>query len=181
VTIARRVLAVAPAAGSALALFAVTVAVLSGCAGDPSKGYSFTSSYDQRIKTVAVPMFKNPTFMHGVEFELTDAIIKEIQRSTPWKVSPAGSTTLTGSITDARLDKLSTGRQGLAQELTVTLSVDFEWKDNATGKVLVGRRNFTSSEAFVPARPVGERIETGQSASVQALARDIVSQMRADW
>lgn len=166
------------------ALVLVTLApMLASCASDPSQGYSFSSSYSDKIQTVSVPIFKNPTFMHGVEFDLTDAIIKEIQRATPWKVTPSTSatTTLTGTITDAKLEKLSTGRQGLSQELSVTLTVDFQWKNNRTGKVLVGRRNFTSSESFVPAVPIGERIETGQAASVQQMARDIVNELRADW
>lgn len=156
----------------------------SGCASDPTKGYAFASAQDETIRTVAVPVFKNPTFSEGVEVDLTDAIIKEIQRATPWRVAPEGTanTTLVGTLADSRMRRLSIARgTGLAQELLVELTVDFEFKDVRTGKVLMSRKNFTASDTFVPTRPVGERLELGQHGAVQKLARDIVAELRSDW
>jgi hypothetical protein len=131
-----------------------------------------------------VPIFTNPTFHRGVEVELTDAVIKEIQSSTPWKVTDASvaETTLSGSITDVRLRRLSTNRQsGLVQELAVVLTVDFDWKDARSGKVLTSRRSFNASETFVPTKPVGDRLEVGEHAAVQQMARDIVAELRSAW
>ena len=155
-----------------------------GCSADPTQGYSFTHSHDETVRTVAVPMFQNPTFSRGLEIELTDAIIKEIQAKTPWRVTSEGTanTTLSGTLTDSRLRRLSIGRDtGYAQEIAVELTVDFDWKDSRTGKTLVSRRNFTASEAFVPASPANERIESGQHAAVQRIARDIVAELRSNW
>jgi hypothetical protein len=155
-----------------------------GCSADPTQGYSFTHSHDETVRTVAVPMFQNPTFSRGLEIELTDAIIKEIQAKTPWRVTTEGTanTTLTGTLTDSRLRRLSIGREtGYSQEIAVELTVDFDWKDSRTGKTLVSRRSFTASEAFVPASPANERIESGQHAAVQRIARDIVAELRSNW
>lgn len=155
-----------------------------GCAGDPTQGYSFSSSHDTGIRTVHVPMFKNPTFQRGIEVELTDAIIKEIQRTTPWKVtdSTVAETSLSGTITDASMSQLSTNRHsGLAQELAVKITVDFDWVDARTGRPLASRRAFTASETFVPTQPVGERLEVGQHSAIQQMARDIVGEMRSGW
>lgn len=168
-------------------LFAVALlscCVAAGCASDPTRGYSFESSYSTDVRTVHVPIFENPTFARGVEIELTDAIIKEIQRVTPWTVVAAESaqTSLTGRITEAELRRLSTGRDtGIAQELAYSVTVEFEWKDNRTGRVLTSRRGFRASDTFVPARGVGERIEHGQRGAVQRLARDIVAELRSNW
>lgn len=159
-------------------------AILAGCSSDPTQGYSFTRSHDASVRTVAVPMFQNPTFSRGLEIELTDAIIKEIQAKTPWRVTGEGAanTTLSGTLTNSRLQRLSTGRgTGYAQELAVELTVDFDWKDARTGKTLVSRRAFTASEAFVPASPANERLEAGQHAAIQRLARDIVAELRSNW
>lgn len=159
-------------------------AVGSGCASDPTKGYAFASSYDETVRTVSVAMFNNPTYQRGIEVELADAIIKQIQSSTPWRVVPSGdgNSTLTGSFSDARLRRLSVGRDtGLSQELAMELTVDFQWKDARTGKTLVSRKNFTASDTFVPAQGVGERIEVGMNGAVQRLARDIVNEMRSNW
>lgn len=155
-----------------------------GCATDPTQGYALASAHDETVRTVAVPIFQNPTFEHGLEVELTDAIIKEIQANTPWRVTTEGTanTVLTGSLTDHRLRRLSTNRgTGYVQELDVQLTVNFEWKDNRTGRTLVARRNFTASDTFIPANPLGERLESGQHAAVQRLARDIVAELRSTW
>jgi hypothetical protein len=163
----------------------LSLLLLTGCASDPTQGYSFTSSHDSTVRTVAVPIFANPTYEHGLEVELTDAIIKEIQAKTPWRVVPEGSganTTLSGTLSDSRLRRLSTGPfTGMSQELSVELTVDFDWKDSRSGKVLVARRNFVASEAFVPASPANERLEKGQHAAVQRMARDIVAELRSNW
>jgi hypothetical protein len=123
-------------------------------------------------------------FQKGIEIDLTDAIIKEIQRTTPWVVtSEAGAqTTLSGTITDASLRALSTNSQtGYVQEMAVELTVDFDWRDGRTGQYLSSRRAFKSMEGFVPARPTNERIELGQHAVVQEMARSIVAELRSGW
>ena len=160
------------------------LALLPCCASDPAQGYSFTSSFSSDVRTVHVPIFENPTFARGLEIELTDAIIKEIQRTTPWTVTSSDSaqTQLTGRINDAELRRLSTGRgSGLAQELSYTIRVEFEWKDARNGKVLVSRRDFSASDSFVPTHGLNERIETGQHGAIQRLARDIVAELRSNW
>lgn len=157
--------------------------LLSACASDPTRGYSFQSTYSSSVRSVSVPVFDNQTFFRGMEMDLTDAIVKEIQRSTPWVVvQDGGQTTLTGSITDAQLRNLTTSsRTGLVAEMAMQTTVDFEWRDSRTGKVLVSRRGFRAMEPFVPARPAGERIEQGTHAVVQELARDIVAELRSSW
>ena len=157
---------------------------LGGCSSDPTQGYSFTRSHDSSVRTVAVPIFQNPTFARGLEVELTDAIIKEIQSKTPWRVAPEGAanSTLSGTLTNSQMRRLSTGNAtGMSQEISVELTVDFEWKDTRSGKVLVSRKSFTASEAFVPATPANERVEAGQHAAIQRLARDIVAELRSNW
>ncbi len=174
----------APLSLLAALLLCGAVVLAPSCASDPTKGYAFSSAHDSAIKTVHVPIFQNNTFYHGLETELTDAIIKQLQSATPWSVSTASAaqTTLTGSITEVTLTPLSTARvSGLVQELAVVLTVEFDFKDNRTGKILVSRRNFTASEPFVPAKGAGERIDAGEHAAVQRLARDIVAALRSNW
>lgn len=165
-------------------LCAIVPMGLLSCATNPETGYSFASSHDTTIRTVHVPMFKNPTFQRGLEVELTDAIIKEIQRSTPWKVADGSvaETSLSGTITGATMRQLTTNRDsGLAQELSFTITVDFDWVDARSGKALASRRAFSASDTFVPSQPVGERLEVGSHGAVQQLARDIVGELRSQW
>jgi hypothetical protein len=172
-----------------VALLTACVASLPlGCATDPRDGYSTTPTYPAGVATVAVPIFRNTTPTPGLEQMLTEAVIKQIQSTTPMRVvqdSARGSqadSTLTARITKAELRRLSVETStGLVQEVAVLITVDFAWRDARTGKTLVERKNFTASDSFVPSRPTGERIELGQRGATQRLAQDIVHELRGAW
>lgn len=154
-----------------------------GCASSPEEGYSLTPSHDAAIRTVSVPVFGNDTFAPGVEVALTEAIIKEIGRSTPWAIDQSGGdTSLTGRLARSEIRNLSNSPlSGFSQEIGVQMTVDFVWKDNRTGKTLVSRRNFTVMEPVVVERRSSERLELGQTAAVDRLAREIVGELRSAW
>lgn len=157
---------------------------LGGCAADPSQGYSFASTYDESIKSVAVPVFRNETTSRGLELQLTEAVIKELQRRTPWHVAPTdrADTTLVGVITRTELSVLSDDPQtGLVQEQAVRITISFEWRDNRSGDILVARDNYSASAVFSPSRSVGDRLENGQRGAIQELAQDVISQLRSSW
>ncbi len=163
---------------------AVAAMALGSCSSDPRSGYSFSPVHRTDIHTVSVPIFENQTFSHGLEFALTDAVIKEIHRVTPWRVvkGEQAETTLSGTITGKELRRLSRGSQtGLVQEVAVEMTVSFEWKRNGTGEVLAARRNFRSADVFTPANPVKERLALGEAAAIDVLARDIVAELRSSW
>ncbi len=157
------------------------------CSSDPTRGYSFSSTHSGGVHSVAVPIFDNRDFQHGLEIELTDAVIKEIQRATPWVVvqgqgGGGADTTLTGVITSTALHNLSTSsRTGLVQEMALEITVDFDWRDARTGKYLISRRDFRAMESFVPAPGSRERLDVGKHAAVQELARSIVNEARSNW
>ncbi len=169
---------------STTALWTAVCLLVAGCASDPRRGYSFESTYDKGVKTVVIPVFKNYTGTPGLEVELTEAIVKEIQASTPFKVTsdePA-DTRLSGILTAAEMKRLSVRSQtGLVQELAMQLTVDFDWTDNRSGKTLVSRRNYTATDSFIPAVGVRESLETGQQATIQRLAKDIAAELRSAW
>ena len=172
-----------PACCAALAVVVLGL-VLNACASDPSRGYAFSSTYDDRVATVAVPVWGNDTFSYGLEAALTETIVKQLQSSTPWRVtSPdTADTTLTGTITSAEFFPISTDRiTGLGQEYAVRLTVDFAWVDNRTGEQLVRRQGFSAAGSFVPAFGTGERLEIGETATVEELAREIVGELRSRW
>lgn len=159
-------------------------ALAPGCASDPSRGYAFSSPYRDDVRSVAVPVFGNTTFEHGLEMRLTEAVQKEIARTTPWAVSSTGraDTTLAATIVEVDRRKLSTDQtSGLVQELAVEITVDFRWTDNRTGHTLLARRNFRAAGAFAPTLSVGERIETGQDGAIESLAAALVGELRSDW
>lgn len=162
----------------------MVVAAAGGCASDPQSGYAMASPYRLDISTVEVPIFANDTFEPYLEEALTDALIKEIHRTTPWRVTSDGNaeTVLSGSITDVMMRRLSTqDGSGLTQELAVEVAVSFEWKRRTDGQVLVARRNFRTSDPFVPGRPVREGREIARRGALDDMARAIVAELRSSW
>lgn len=155
-----------------------------GCASDPTQGYSAASIYPTGIRTVAIPIFKSDSYTRDIEFMVTDALIKEVEARTPYKVVPSSraDTIILGHVREVELDQLSKSRlTGLSEEVIVSVTIDFLWKDQRTGKPLVERRAFTANALFVPSRPSSEPIEIGQFAAAQELARDVVSELQAEW
>lgn len=165
-----------------LALCVVGLSWLGGCRS--IGGYTIESSFDESIRTVGVEIFENRTQEVGLEVALTEAVIKEIQARTPWRVTDAdvADTVLTGVIQRADYGRLSrTPGVGLTQEATLQLSVDFDWTRGSTGEVLARRMSLEGLGTFVPARGVGERMEVGQLDAIRATARRIVDEMRSAW
>jgi hypothetical protein len=162
----------------------LALAALGGCSADATRGYSFNSTFDPSVRTISVPVFANETYSSGLEVRLTEALIKEIQRTTPWRVvgSASAATTLEGSIDDVELIRLSRQRDtGLTQEQGLRVTVSFDWIDNRTGTTTVSRQRFSSVASFVPHEGVQEPIEVGEDAVIRELARDIVAELRNDW
>lgn len=116
-------------------------------------GYTTEPNYNRAIHTVYVPVFQNLTLRRGWEFDLTRAVIREIEAKTPYKVvsnREAADTELTGTIIG--IDKLLVNRNQLneVREAEMTLTVEVIWRDLHTGEILSGR-SITPGEPIAPA------------------------------
>jgi hypothetical protein len=111
--------------------------------------------YPCHIRTVYVPIFKNRTYRRGIEFDLTRAVVREIEAKTPYKVvSTSGADTeLSGTIIS--LNKLVINRDQLNEirEAETTLTVEIIWKDLRTQEILSARRPPVISPS-IPGIPV---------------------------
>ncbi|MEO1009248.1 MAG: LptE family protein [Planctomycetota bacterium] len=153
-----------------------------GCARDPLGGYSFASSFDERIESISVAVFGNETFFPGVESDLTRSLIRTLQRDTPWQVTSTqtAQTRLSGTIRSLDIDRLARDDEaGITQQAAVTITVDFEWIDAATGRTLVQRRGLRVTESFVPDST--EPIDIGLTAAAEEAADAIVAALRSGW
>ena len=76
--------------GGTLASMTLLALMLPACSWDGHinlLGYTTAPNYDCTIKTVFVPMVQNTTMKHGsIEFDMTRAIVNEIQLKTPYRV-----------------------------------------------------------------------------------------------
>src|SRR5687768_11387625 len=132
------------------------VMMLSGCGykgGADSEGYQWSSLYRQDVRTVAVPIFTTRSFDRGAEFNLSQAVVKQIEATTPYKVVPRerADTILEGQVVDVQVGTLSTDTDAaVPQEQMLGLTIDFTWKDLRSGRILVERRGFEHSATYYP-------------------------------
>lgn len=166
------------------ALMSLLVALPWGCASDPREGYAAQNPYSSRYRSVAVPIFRNRSFIRDFEFDLADALVKQISSTTPMRVTgeTTADTILRGTITDISLTELSRERRtGRANEMLFRVTVDFEWTDLRTGEPIAARNGLMTSALFVPSRPAQEPIALGRLQAAQQMARDLVDQMQSSW
>ena len=158
--------------------FAGLLTCLSGC------GYSHRQIFPQQYQTVAAPTFENRTFYRDAQFDLGEALVKEIERRTPYKVTDPASadTMLQGAITRVEQTQLARRRPGgVPQEMEARVVVDFEWKDLRTGQTIRERQGLASVGRYVPTTPLGEPFTMARHAAMGRLAQDIVTTLQGEW
>lgn len=169
-----------------VALPALVLAVLGGCADNPADGYSFSPGYPEDVRTVAVPIWQvGPNvYRRELEFRLTEALVKRIELDTPYKVADRADadTLLTGTVDGVSQRVLSTNPDtGMPREMEMTLNVSFTWSDLRSGDVRAERSNVRVSGTYIPHEPVSEDFFIGSEDVIDRLARRVVEQMESDW
>lgn len=152
-------------------------------------GYMLGSAYSPHIRTVEVPIFQNETFRRGIEYQLTEAVQKEIQSRTPYRLAKGleADTRLSGRIVDIRKDVLGETNFDDPRELQLSLAIRVTWEDLRNGQILAQDEIPVSPEAlpligqaeFAP--EVGQSLATATRDVVQRLAAQIVNMMEVPW
>jgi hypothetical protein len=145
-------------------------------------GYQWASLYRTDVHTVAVPIFTNRTYYRGVEFELTEAIAKQLEAHAPYKIVPRSKadTVLEGEIMNVRLRTASNDRiSQVPQEQIYVIRVNFTWRDLRTGRILVDRKDYEQAAPYYPT--LGEGQYVGEKQNVERLALSIVQELQAAW
>jgi hypothetical protein len=150
--------------------------LLTGC------GYQTGGLYRENVRTVYVEMFQSKEFRRGIEMDLTEAIRKHIDRSTPYKnaARERADTILSGEVLEWR--EAALGKDFVTQlprESAATLIIRFRWQDMRTGKLLVDEPRFLTTVEYV--KPVNETAYLARQDAVNKLARRIVETMESPW
>src|SRR5262249_44080750 len=116
-----------------------TALLLPSCAWDGHftiLGYTPRPKYDCSIHTVYVPIFKNLTIRRGLEFDVTRAVIREIEAKTPYKVVSdkcQADTELTGTIINYQKNIINRNQVNEVREAEMTLATAVVWRDLRPG------------------------------------------------
>mgnify|MGYP001256231146 CR=1 FL=1 len=164
----------------------VLITLLAGCAGYQ---LGLDSLYRPDIKTVHVPVFDSDSYRRGLGEQLTEAVVKEIESRTPYRVvsSTAADSILRGRILTDRKHVLAENSFDEARDIETELLVEVSWLDRQ-GEYLLQRSVANSGKAsleigqavnFVP--EAGQSLATAHQEAIQKLARQIVGQMELRW
>jgi len=146
-------------------------------------GYSMQPLHRSDVRTVAVPIFSSKEFRREIEFDLTRQIVKFIELRTPYKVvhdRKRADTELRGEVTRLYAPVLTEDTDtDLPQDVQVTITCWFEWKDLRTGEVLKRRERITGAATYAGA--IGETQDSATVEATRRLAERIVEAMEKDW
>jgi hypothetical protein len=164
-------------------------------------GYTTRPNYDAGIHTIHVPIFKNYTYIRELEFDLTRAVIREIEARTPFKVVSEGcpaDTELTGTIITLNKTVINRTQLNEVREAQTVLGVEIIWRDLRTGEVLSQPRPKSDPDSPPPPpegppKPLlvqslatyipelGGSTTTSLQQNVNRMAVQIVSKMELPW
>ena len=174
-----------PAWTPIIGLFIIGCVVLNGCAGYRIGPQSL---YRPDIGTIYVPVFESESFRRNLGEWLTEAVIKEIEHTTTYKVvgHPGADSTLEGRIVAVGKRVLSENVNDEPQDIELGFRVHIRWID-PRGRLLI-ERTFGMPAALVRIAqnadlvPIaGQSIVTAEQDAIQRLATEIVGQMEILW
>lgn len=157
---------------------------IGGCA------YHFGNGFDQKIQSIHIPTFTSEVKRRGLEVQLTEAVQKQVQTRTPYRLTSEGEadTLLTGKIVNVGKSVLGENGYDDPRELQLSLAVEVTWRDLRTERVIAEERyllpndaaGFTAQAEFAP--EVGQSLATATQQAMERMARDIVNMMETpDW
>lgn len=152
-------------------------------------GYVVGNPFPQQIRSVHVPTFRNDTYRRGYELLLTEAVQKQIQLRTPFRLARAdeADTVLTGQIRTLNKRLTNQTRQDDPRELELQFGVEVRWQNARTGELLgqqmipvsAATAHILTSATFTP--ETGQSLATATQEAVDQVARQVVGLMESPW
>jgi hypothetical protein len=166
--------------------FAILLLPLAGCVGYQVGAGSL---YAPDVTTVYVPMIDSDSYRRDLGERLTEAVVKEIELKTPYKVV---STPDADSILSARL--ISDTRRTIIENAfddprlsEVELRAEVTWLNRRRLPIAPVQTLALPPELVVISQTtnlipeVGQSVATSQQQAIERLAQQIVSTMEAPW
>lgn len=176
-----------PSRRLALALIALISlpVLLSGCAGYQ---LGTQSLYRPDIVTVAVPIFQSESLRRHLGERLTEAVVKEIEHKTPYKVTQGmnADSVLTGRLIEESKYVITENANDEPRDIELEMFVELDWRGRD------GRQLLRQQVALPPALTTvgqavhfvpegGQSMVTAQQDAIEKLAEQIVARMEVPW
>lgn len=155
----------------------VTVAALVGCRSP----YSWTSDVPQKLRTVAVPTFRNESDVTELGVLAATQILREFQREGTFKIARPddAAVEVQGVITDVYVTSnggdVRTGNR--TTDCSLMMRAEVSVVERVNGRVLVDNKVYTANTTFI-AGPID--LLTAERDASRRLAEDLAAQVVDD-
>lgn len=165
---------------------ALAICCLGGCAGYQIGNKTL---FPLEIQTVQVSIFDSNSFRRNLGERLTEAVVKQIESTTPYKVvsDPTADSILTGRLVSDTKRVLVPGVSGDARQIQTAMQVQVSWVDRK-GRMLRDDKAVPLPEELVEVSgtgnlvpEVGQSITTAQQEAICRVAQQIVGLMEKRW
>jgi hypothetical protein len=173
-----------------LLLVVASLALLpAGCAG-----YRFGNNtlYAPNVRTVYVPMIQSESYRTtpGIDLgeRLTEAVCKEIERRTPFKVvgDPSADSVLTARIVADTKRMVVESPTDQSRQVEMNLQTLVTWADRggsvlASGRVPLPAASVDVGQAAMLVPEYGRSVVSTQQEAIEKMAQQIVGLMEEPW
>lgn len=157
-----------------------------GCAGYQ---IGTRTLYRPDVQTVSVPIFDSNSLRRDLGERLTEAVVKEIELKTPYKIVDGvqADSVLFGRILRDAKSVVNENVNDEPRDIEIDLRVEVSWRDRRgdlisevyTLGVPTSLVNFGQAVHLVPEG--GQSVATAQIQAIERLAEQIVAQMEVPW
>lgn len=170
-------------------VLALAAVLPSGCA---SYRFGNNTLYAPNVRTVYVPMIQSESYRTtpGVDLgeRLTEALCKEIEKRTPFKVvgDPSADSVLTARIVADTKRMVVESPTDQSRQVEMNFQVLVTWADRggtvlASGKVPLPAASVDVGQSAMLVPEFGRSIVTTQQEAIVKMARQIVGLMEEPW
>jgi len=170
-------------------LLVAAILLCSGCAG-----YRFGNNtlYAPNVRTVYVPVFQTDSYRvtPGIDLgeRLTEAVCKEIEKRTPFKVvgTPDADSVLTGRIVADTKRMVVESPTDQSRQVEMNIQVLVTWADRggsvlASGGVPLPAASVDVGQAAMLVPEFGRSVVSTQQEGIVKMAQQIVGLMEEPW
>ena len=159
------------------------------CLGCASYHVGSQTLYAPDVRTVYVPIVQSESFRRDLGERLTEAIVKEIELKTPFKVvgTPNADSILSARLVSDTKRIVVENQNDDPRALELTMNVEVTWL-NRRREPLRDPRVVPLPTALLPiggtstlVPEVGQSVATAQQQAIERLAEHIVSTMEEPW
>ena len=180
-----------PRRGIGRACYAALLAALVCGSAPGCANYRFgaASLYPANIQTVYVPMFQSDSYRRDLAERLTEAVCKEIENRTNYKVvsNPNADSVLSGRLLNETKRIIIESPTDEPRESQMEFFVEVTWLNRQQAMLAQSQKvplpgtvvNLNQTGNVVP--EVGQSIATGQQDAINRIAFQIVSMMETQW